>query len=115
MMNNALLRVRCRKRDTQPNHALCSPPPSPHQEALPFAIVGSTDSKTVGDKVVCGRQTRSGFVEVDNPDHCETSNLREMLLRFVNLSSTLSQASLVHVGHMMIITIIATPSADPAS
>lgn len=49
--------------------------------SLPFAIVGATEQKMVGEKMIRGRQTRWGFINVDNPEHCELPLLRDTLIR----------------------------------
>ena len=38
---------------------------------------------TVGGKKVLGRQTKWGFIEVENKKHCEFAHLRDMLIRLV--------------------------------
>eukprot|EP00039_Didymoeca_costata_P014635 m.239211 g.239211 ORF g.239211 m.239211 type:complete len:402 (-) comp16064_c0_seq1:1714-2919(-) len=48
---------------------------------LPFAIVGATDVITIDGQKQRGRQTSCGFVDVDNPKHCEFSLLRDTLIR----------------------------------
>ena len=48
---------------------------------LPFAVVGATDEMTVDGKWMRGRQTKWGFIDVDNPDHTEFSLLRDVLVR----------------------------------
>ncbi|KAJ3299181.1 hypothetical protein HK104_009785 [Borealophlyctis nickersoniae] len=47
---------------------------------LPFAVVGSEDEAIVNGRRVRGRQYPWGFVDVDNPQHCDFSKLRFMLL-----------------------------------
>eukprot|EP00054_Salpingoeca_dolichothecata_P018889 m.116671 g.116671 ORF g.116671 m.116671 type:complete len:469 (-) comp23055_c0_seq3:34-1440(-) len=48
---------------------------------IPYAIVGGNTVKQIDGRNVRGRQARYGFVEVDNPNHCEFALLREMLIR----------------------------------
>ncbi|XP_065826048.1 neuronal-specific septin-3-like [Oscarella lobularis] len=48
---------------------------------LPFAVVGSEKEYKRGNKSVLGRQTKWGFIEVENKTHCEFSNLRDMLIK----------------------------------
>ena len=48
---------------------------------LPFAVVGATDEVTVGGKWMRGRQTKWGFIDVDNPEHTEFPLLRDVLVR----------------------------------
>ena len=48
---------------------------------IPFAVIGSDSAMSVGGKRVLGRQTKWGFVEVDNKRHCEFSQLRDMLIK----------------------------------
>eukprot|EP00116_Pleurobrachia_bachei_P014905 sb/3475167/ len=54
---------------------------TPIRRHLPLAIVGSDRALTINNKSILGRQTKWGFVEVENPNHCEFSLLRDMLLR----------------------------------
>jgi len=54
---------------------------APIRQHLPIAVVGSDRAITVNNKSILGRQTKWGFVEVENPNHCEFSLLRDMLLR----------------------------------
>ncbi|KXJ22802.1 neuronal-specific septin-3 [Exaiptasia diaphana] len=51
------------------------------REALPFAVVGSDRFVTVSGKSVLGRKTKWGLIEVENKNHCEFSQLRDMLIR----------------------------------
>ena len=57
---------------------------SPTQAYIPFAVIGSDSAMSVGGKRVLGRQTKWGFVEVDNKRHCEFSLLRDMLIKWVH-------------------------------
>lgn len=50
------------------------------QEAVPFAVVGSSESFEVNGKKVRGRRYPWGVVEVENPDHCDFIKLRTMLM-----------------------------------
>ncbi|TNN83578.1 Neuronal-specific septin-3 [Liparis tanakae] len=51
------------------------------REAIPFAVVGSDKEYEVNGKRVLGRRTAWGVVEVENPNHCEFSLLRDFLIR----------------------------------
>ena len=51
------------------------------QQYIPFAVIGSDREVTVGGKKVLGRQTKWGFIEVENKRHCEFAQLRDMLIR----------------------------------
>lgn len=51
------------------------------QEKMPFAVVGATNSYTVGGKTILGRKTNFGLIEVENEAHCEFSLLRNMIIR----------------------------------
>ena len=53
---------------------------------MPFAVIGSDNEVAVGGKKVLGRQTKWGFIEVENKKHCEFSLLRDMLIRWVGVS-----------------------------
>lgn len=48
---------------------------------LPFALVGSNDTYQVAGSAIRGRMYPWGIVEVDNPDHCDFSMLRDMIVR----------------------------------
>ena len=48
---------------------------------MPFAVVGATDEMVVDGTLLRGRKTRYGFLDVDNPEHCEFPLLRDMLVR----------------------------------
>ncbi|UYV64251.1 SEPT6 [Cordylochernes scorpioides] len=48
---------------------------------LPFAVVGSTEFVTVGNKKVRARQYPWGIVQLENESHCDFVKLREMLIR----------------------------------
>ncbi|XP_029651451.1 septin-2 isoform X2 [Octopus sinensis] len=50
------------------------------KEAVPFAVVGSSESFEVNGKKVRGRRYPWGVVEVENPDHCDFIKLRTMLI-----------------------------------
>lgn len=50
---------------------------------MPFAVIGSDREVAVGGKKILGRQTKWGFIEVENKKHCEFSQLRDMLIRWV--------------------------------
>ncbi|XP_016327079.1 neuronal-specific septin-3 isoform X1 [Sinocyclocheilus anshuiensis] len=51
------------------------------REAMPFAVVGSDKEYQVNGKRVLGRKTAWGVVEVENPNHCEFSLLRDFMIR----------------------------------
>nr|XP_055060656.1 neuronal-specific septin-3 isoform X1 [Misgurnus anguillicaudatus] len=51
------------------------------REAMPFAVVGSDKEYQFNGKRVLGRKSAWGMVEVENPDHCEFSLLRDFLIR----------------------------------
>eukprot|EP01147_Barroeca_monosierra_P000505 gene505-3831_t len=50
-------------------------------DALPFALVGSTETFQSGGRMIRGRQYPWGIVEVDNADHCDYNLLKDMLVR----------------------------------
>ncbi|EGD72628.1 hypothetical protein PTSG_04363 [Salpingoeca rosetta] len=52
-------------------------------DALPFALVGSTDTFQAGGRSIRGRQYPWGIIEVDNSDHCDYNLLKDMLVRWV--------------------------------
>lgn len=56
-----------------------------HKEALyqqlPFAVVGSNEMINIGDKSVLGRKLKFSNIEIENPNHCEYVNLRDMIIR----------------------------------
>ncbi|KAI8068593.1 Septin-domain-containing protein [Gongronella butleri] len=49
--------------------------------AMPFAIIGSTEDVTVNGRTVKGRQYTWGVAEVENEDHCDFKKLRNLLVR----------------------------------
>ncbi|RKP13767.1 cdc 10 like protein [Piptocephalis cylindrospora] len=51
------------------------------RERVPFAIVGSERTITVGGKEVIGRKNRWGGINVEDPTHCEFIHLRDFLTR----------------------------------
>ena len=51
------------------------------QQYIPFAVIGSDREVAVGGKKLLGRQTKWGFIEVENRKHCEFSQLRDMLIK----------------------------------
>lgn len=51
------------------------------QDQLPFAVIGSDRYVTVSGKPVLGRKTKWGLIEVENKNHCEFSQLRDMLIK----------------------------------
>ena len=52
---------------------------------MPFAVIGSDGEISVAGKKCIGRQTKWGFIEVENKKHCEFSQLRDMLIKCVVL------------------------------
>ncbi len=50
------------------------------KEAVPFAVCGSTTLLEVKGKKVRGRLYPWGVVEVENPEHCDFTKLRTMLI-----------------------------------
>ena len=58
------------------------------RELLPLAVVGSREAVVdKGGKTVRGRKLPGGFIEVDNPKHCEFSHLRNLLLKLTKMVS----------------------------
>eukprot|EP00730_Choanoeca_flexa_P016916 TRINITY_DN8078_c0_g1_i2.p1 TRINITY_DN8078_c0_g1~~TRINITY_DN8078_c0_g1_i2.p1 ORF type:complete len:379 (+),score=97.87 TRINITY_DN8078_c0_g1_i2:91-1227(+) len=51
------------------------------QKAMPFALIGSDSVIEVGGQAVRGRKYPWGFVEVDNPAHCDFDLLRNTLVK----------------------------------
>lgn len=51
------------------------------QSLMPFAVVGSEKSMIIDGVPARCRATRSGVVNVENPEHCEFVHLRDFLLR----------------------------------
>uniref|UniRef100_A0A8C8E303 Septin n=1 Tax=Oryzias sinensis TaxID=183150 RepID=A0A8C8E303_9TELE len=62
---------------------------------LPFAVIGSTENVTVGNKTVKGRMYPWGSIQVENENHCDLVKLREMLLR-VNMEDLREQTHTRH-------------------
>ncbi|XP_020615965.1 neuronal-specific septin-3-like, partial [Orbicella faveolata] len=51
------------------------------RDQLPFAVIGSDRYVTVSGKPVLGRKTKWGLIEVENKNHCEFAQLRDMLIK----------------------------------
>eukprot|EP00045_Choanoeca_perplexa_P014008 m.162495 g.162495 ORF g.162495 m.162495 type:complete len:384 (+) comp16534_c0_seq1:123-1274(+) len=51
------------------------------QKAIPFALIGSDAVVEVGGRAARGRSYPWGFVEVDNPSHCDFDLLRNTLVK----------------------------------
>ncbi|KAG8433413.1 hypothetical protein GDO86_017622 [Hymenochirus boettgeri] len=51
------------------------------REKIPFAVVGTDEEHQLNGRKVLGRKTKWGIIEVENPSHCEFSNLRDLLIR----------------------------------
>lgn len=51
------------------------------QSLIPFTVIGSDREVSVGGKKLLGRQSKWGFIEVENKKHCEFSQLRDMLIK----------------------------------
>ena len=50
------------------------------RDSVPFAVCGADTKVEVEGKTIRGRQYSWGMVEVDNPDHCDFSKLKNVLL-----------------------------------
>ena len=55
----------------------------PHQNYIPFAVVGSEREVIIDGKPVRGRKNRWGVINVEDETHCEFVYLRNFLTRFV--------------------------------
>ncbi|XP_069502128.1 septin-12 isoform X2 [Ambystoma mexicanum] len=51
------------------------------REKIPFAVVGTDQEHQVNGKLVLGRKTKWGIIEVENEAHCEFAHLRDLLIR----------------------------------
>ncbi|XP_061567856.1 neuronal-specific septin-3 isoform X2 [Cololabis saira] len=51
------------------------------RESIPFAVVGANREHQVNGNSVLGRKTKWGIIEVENVEHCEFANLRDLLIR----------------------------------
>ncbi|KAF4092524.1 hypothetical protein AMELA_G00021980 [Ameiurus melas] len=51
------------------------------RENIPFAVVGTDKEHQVNGNKVLGRKTKWGIIEVENIEHCEFANLRDLLIR----------------------------------
>uniref|UniRef100_A0A671QFY9 Septin n=1 Tax=Sinocyclocheilus anshuiensis TaxID=1608454 RepID=A0A671QFY9_9TELE len=65
------------------------------QGHLPFAVVGSTEEVSIGNKMVKARQYPWGVVQVENENHCDFVKLREMLI-CVNMEDLREQTHTRH-------------------
>jgi septin 3/9/12 len=50
---------------------------------IPFAVVGSEANVIIDGKSVRGRKNRWGVVNVEDPNHCEFTHLRNFLTRYI--------------------------------
>ena len=50
------------------------------RDSVPFAVCGADTKVEVEGKTIRGRQYSWGMVEVDNPDHCDFSKLKTLLV-----------------------------------
>lgn len=73
--------------DVKPNNKL--------REKIPFAVVGSDVQHLINGKTIYGRKTQWGTVEVENKDHCEFLDLRDMLIR-THMQDLVDVTRLVH-------------------
>jgi septin 6/8/11 len=64
-------------------------------QMLPFAVVGSMDEVKVGNRMLRARQYPWGTVQVENENHCDFVQLREMILR-TNLEDLRSSTHTKH-------------------
>jgi len=51
------------------------------RDMIPFAVCGSDKMYKAEGKAVLGRHTNWGIIEIENRDHCEFADLRDMLVR----------------------------------
>lgn len=61
--------------------------------AFPYAVIGSEEIQSVGDKKIRGRKYLWGLAEVENDTHCDFTKLRSLLLRthLLNIISSMEQ------------------------
>jgi len=50
-------------------------------DGYPFTVIGSEASYQVGDKKVRGRKFKWGIAQVDDPEHCDFTKIRELLIK----------------------------------
>uniref|UniRef100_A0A060SVY4 Cell division control protein 10 n=1 Tax=Blastobotrys adeninivorans TaxID=409370 RepID=A0A060SVY4_BLAAD len=50
------------------------------KQMIPFAVIGSDTLVNVGGRQVPGRKNRWGVINVEDPNHCEFSTLRDFLI-----------------------------------
>ena len=62
---------------------------------VPFAVVGSEKNMTVNGAHIRGRQNRWGFINVEDPNHCDFTALRDFLLR-THLQDLIETTSHIH-------------------
>lgn len=65
------------------------------RDMIPFAVVGSDKQYEVNGKMVYGRKTQWGIIEVENRHHCEFSDMRDMLIR-THMQDLIDITKLVH-------------------
>ncbi|KAM4531089.1 uncharacterized protein septin12 [Odontesthes bonariensis] len=64
--------------DEDPEERICN---DSIRENIPFAVVGTDKEHQVNGNKVLGRKTKWGIIEVENVEHCEFANLRDLLIR----------------------------------
>lgn len=64
------------------------------QDMIPFAVVGSEANVIIDGKSVRGRKNRWGVVNVEDPNHCEFTHLRNFLTRYA-LCQLVARAMLI--------------------
>ncbi|KAG7092968.1 Septin Spn2 [Marasmius oreades] len=65
------------------------------RDIIPFAIVGSENNVIIDGKSVRGRKNRWGVVNVEDPNHCEFSHLRDFLTR-THLQDLIETTAQIH-------------------
>ncbi|KAL1919234.1 uncharacterized protein VTP21DRAFT_1926 [Calcarisporiella thermophila] len=65
------------------------------KEIIPFAVVGSEKTVPLDGKVVRGRKTRWGVINVEDENHCEFVHLRNFLTR-THLQDLIETTALIH-------------------
>ncbi|KAJ8092524.1 cell division control protein [Marasmius tenuissimus] len=62
---------------------------------IPFAVVGSEQNVIIDGKTVRGRKNRWGVVNVEDPNHCEFTDLRNFLTR-THLQDLIETTAQIH-------------------
>ncbi|KAK9375692.1 Septin-domain-containing protein [Lipomyces chichibuensis] len=81
---------------------------------IPFAVVGSEKDIVVDGKIVRGRKSRWGLINVENESHCEFISLRNFLTR-THLQDLIESTSQIHYENFRSKQLLALKENNSAS